>query len=195
MEVNRQLVEQISNARRVIMSVENEFYAYRRARSNLRDAENCKRSFLAWFGIVFCCAYAAMVPTFIISVLVGIFTDKIGIFASPLYLIMFGFCVYGWVQYQKRKRVAKYTNEMNEIRGVIEQQFEQYDYIMDVIPKDYRSPEAIKILSQLVESGRALTMQEALNLTEEEFHRRKVERANGAQMDRLDDIYEAVLWS
>lgn len=196
MEVNPQLVEQISNVKKVILSVESEFYAFRRARRNLYDVKNYKRSPFRWFCVFLCCYSICMFPVSFVYATIGALSEAVAYYINiPVFLFTFSFCWFYWVIFRKKEKIEKYTNEMNSNRDIIDDQFERYTDVMSVIPEDYRSPEAIKILSQLVETGRALTMQEALNLTEEEFHRRKVERANGVQIDRLDDIYDAVLWS
>lgn len=193
MEVNPRLVEQINNAKKVILSVEDEIYAYRRARSNLYDVKNSKRSPLGWLCVVFCCYIISMIPASFVSFIIGSLSQSLAhIFSVPIFILVFAFCWFYWVIFRKKEKIEKYTNEMNSNRDILDDQFEKYADFLRVIPEDYRSPEAIKIMSRLAESGRALTMQEALNLTEEEFHRRRVEKANREQLDKLDDINERI---
>lgn len=189
MEVNPQLVEQVNNARDVILSVESEYYAFNEAVLNLAKVECFKRSPLGWVGVFFCCYSISLIPIAPIALILEKLSMTLtAIICTPIFVLVFAFCWFYWVIFRKKEKIEKYTNEMNLNRDILDDQFEKYADILSVIPEDYQNPEAIRILAQIVNSGRALNMQEALNLTEDEFHKKRVEEMNQEMLSKLDDI-------
>lgn len=128
------------------------------------------------FGVYFAAGIAARVVSgipFLGTALAGII--GIGGLIAGVYVGLQG--------YQKEKSdleakiEANHQQAENE-RAVAQKIFEEYTDEMAFLPVDYWYPMATEYLIKMVQSQRADSLKEALNLYDEQLHRWKVEEAN-----------------
>lgn len=134
---------------------------------------------ILWFMFIYCCLFSC--GTVIIISTIGKIWEPLGTLACLIfcgYLIYFYF-VEGFVLNVKIKKAQK------EIE-VLEQSPQ-----LSWIPAEYRKSNCITAIISYVQSGRADTMKEALNILEQDMHNQRMENAAalgayyGAQSGRL----------
>lgn len=134
---------------------------------------------ILWFMFIYCCLFSC--GTAIIIGTIGKIWSPLGTLACLIfcgYMIYFYF-VGGFVLNDK---IKKTQNELKEL-----EQSPQLSWI----PAEYRTSSCITAIISYVQSGRADTMKEVLNLLETDMHNQRMENAAalgayyGAQSGRL----------
>lgn len=96
----------------------------------------------------------------------------------------------------RKKKVHKLENDIENSKAELEQKIDEsidrMGYHLLVLPPDYRYYMAAEYIYNCFRNDRADTMREAVELYEEQYHRRKMEHAIGQVMEEQKIIEQKV---
>ena len=128
-----------------------------------------------------------------IGVFIGYASANADAVAIGLAVAIFTFCVWLFQRYRKaetEKQLEQKISQYNELDNRINWLNQQYDF--NFIPEAYRSESAMNFLYDMLINQRAVSLQQAINLYEEEKYRRRMEEIQRQQLLLQRQQYQAM---
>lgn len=176
-------IQMLNNARNVINDATAHLIKAKQLEEGIKKAK--KKKILMIFLIYFA---SAMVSSIIANLipglsLTGASADSIGRAMSLNLILEIAVFVVGIIIFKKSKYYKKYDKK--EIEKAIQQEnqiatsiIEQNYHYLDFLMPEYQNVEAINRIASILETGRAETLNEALNIYDAQAHYQKVENMN-----------------
>ena len=165
----KELIDPLDELRQKTIQLEELKPKVRAAEKNLKEGDNTNKVLM----------YALPVVSFIVL----IWLDASIIAAIAVALAIFGFYK---IRNDKREKTAQavYTRYKDRIANIADDLNELYDtYNFDIVPEEYRYHEPMVFFVKVLNSGRAASLQQAINLYEDEKHRNELLRLQQEQND------------